>query len=363
MIWVGVLLAIFALGQFIMAPVIGAFSDHYGRKKVLTGTLWSSFIFNAFSAVGIWTHSITILFISRLLAGAASGNLPIAQASIADMSTEASKGKKMSLVGVIGGISWIIGPPIGGKLADPNIISWFDYATPMWMTALSFMANALLLQWKFRETYVKDSKEKHGLKEELKNINRAFHIRKLRIPLLIQLTFITGWFFFLLFYPTLLVERFQYTSSEIGNLSAYLSIWFLLGSLAVTYWLSHKFKPQELMFLPMVISGIFVIVASTFHHWYYFLISFPFAAMGSSINWVSCMALISNLASQRDQGKIFGVQQSLQSVALFIAPLVSGFISAGHEVLPLLVGGILMLYASFWYYFSFWKRRAILMNE
>lgn len=269
----------------------------------------------------------------------------------------------MSLVGVIGGISWIIGPPLGGKLADPNIVSWFDYATPMWMGALSFLANALMLQWRFSETYVKESHEEHGLKQELKNIKRAFQIRKLRIPISIQFVFLTGWFFFLLFYPTLLVQRFSYTDSEIGNLSGYLSLWFLLGSLSVTYWLAKRFKPHELMFLPMVVASIFVIVTSTFHHWYYFLISFPFAAIGAAINWVSGMALISNLTTPRDQGKIFGVQQSSQSLALFVAPLISGFISADHEVLPLLVGGILMLFASFWYYLSFWKRRAILMNE
>jgi len=355
-ILIGLVLAVFGLGQFLSAPLLGALSDHIGRKKVLLISLWGSACSCALTAMSIDLHSLFLLFLSRFLAGVASGNLPIAQASIADLSTEKTKAKNLSFVALTAGISWIIGPPIGGKLADPSLISWFSFATPLWITAAFFVINALAVHIKFKETYAKEEKGGLGFKGEIFAIRECFRLPSLRIALTVYLFYLIGWFFFLLFYPTLMVQKFGLNQSEIGNLSGYLSLWFLGGSLFVTHWLSRKVGPHHMVFYPVLTAGTFIFITLFFHKVAYYLVTLPFIAAGASIAWVGFMTLLSDLAGSKNQGKIFGVQQSLCSISLFMSPLVSGFLSAGNEMLPLMIGSFLILISAFGYYFFYLKR-------
>lgn len=350
---IGFLIAIFGLGQFIAAPMLGALSDHIGRKKVLLISLWGSAFSSALSAIGVYSYSIVLLFISRLLAGGASGNLPIAQASIADLSTEKNKAKNLSLVGTMAGIAWIIGPPIGGKLADPK---WFNFAAPFWFVAASFAINAIMVHFQFRETFFKEVKEGHGLKEEFRAIVDCFTMPKVKWVLLANFLQLLGWFSFLFFYPTYFVQKFGLNQSEIGNYSGYLSLWFLGANLYFSKYMSHKIEPKHLIVLPLILLAGGIFVSLGFTKAWYFLFTFPFISIGSALSWVGFMAILSNLAGEKNQGKIFGVMQSIQSIGLFLSPFLSGFFSAKNQGLPLLLGVIFLLVSAFCHYFFYIRR-------
>jgi MFS transporter, DHA1 family, tetracycline resistance protein len=336
----GFLIGSYAITQFVSMPLIGALSDHFGRKKILEWTIFGAMASFVFSALAVWWESLFLLFTARLLAGLFSGNAGTAQAAIADMSTEQTKAKNLSLSGVVGGISWLVGPPIGGFLSSPQWSSWFDFSTPFWFLAVLFFINLFWVRKSYVDIYQK--KEKHDWKQEIKDLSKLSKIPRMSGWLTIAFLYYFGWFFFVLYYPTLFVQKFDFDQQIIGYFSAYLSLFWFLGSLAINKWFGG-IKPEKVIFSCMPIAGLLILFATwenSIAGWQWV---FPFLALAGTAGWVNVMALISNLSGKENQGKAFGILQSMMSMALFIAPLATGFAATYNREIPLYFGTIVFL--------------------
>ena len=350
----GILLACYPFTQFIFMPLLGALSDAIGRKTVLKWTILCAGLSFVLSAFAIWQKSLILLLLSRIFAGIFSANASTAQASIADISSEQDKAKNLSLSSIAGGVAWIAGPIFGGVLSSDKYISWADFATPFWFVAILFFLNYLWIQKAFQETFLKPTREKHDWKQEIKDIAKLSHIPRMTAWLCISFFFYFGWGFLMLFYPALLVQRFHLDQSGIGLFSGYLSLFWLLSSIALNRGLAERFKPESFILFFMPIVGILSIAMSyvTSLSWWFAVL--PFLAIGGSAIWINLLALLSNLAGKENQGKVFGVGQSLMSLALFISPLLSGGLAALHESLPLAISGIILTltgsFASLYYF-------------
>ena len=112
---VGMVVGIYSLMQFFFAPVWGRLSDRIGRRPVILISLTASclgyFLF-AFS------RSLTLLFVSRIIAGAGGANIGTAQAYIADKTTPENRAKGMGIIGAAFGMGFILGPPLSGILSQ-----------------------------------------------------------------------------------------------------------------------------------------------------------------------------------------------------------------------------------------------------
>src|SRR3990167_5582466 len=86
-LFLGITLAVYPLGQFVGSPILGALSDDYGRKEILSGSLVLSAIFNLLTGFAIASQLLALLILSRFLAGLMEGNVAIARAMAADMKT------------------------------------------------------------------------------------------------------------------------------------------------------------------------------------------------------------------------------------------------------------------------------------
>jgi len=83
--------------------------------------------------------------LARGFDGVTGGNIPVAQAVVADITPPKERAKNFGLIGAAFGLGFIIGPYIGGKLSDPSVVSWFNAATPSWFAALLSAANIVLV--------------------------------------------------------------------------------------------------------------------------------------------------------------------------------------------------------------------------
>ena len=118
----GIFLGVFPFMQFIFSPILGEYSDHEGRKKTFLLTTFLTFTGFLLSGLSIKYHHLTGLFIGRTLMGLGAGNLSICLSSISDLSTcVKSKRRYLSYGSVIAGITFILGPFIGGKLSEPKL--------------------------------------------------------------------------------------------------------------------------------------------------------------------------------------------------------------------------------------------------
>ena len=350
----GLLIACYPLTQFIFMPFLGAVSDHLGRKKVLEWTILCAGFSFVLSAFAIWMESLFFLFVSRVLAGVFSANSATAQAAIADISSEREKSKNLSLSGIAGGLSWVVGPPLGGLLSSKDYFSWADFATPMWFVAGLFFLNYFWVLKSFEETYVKTDQEKQDWKQEIKNLVKLSKIPSMTPWMAICFFFFLGWGFYVLFYPALLIQRFQFDQSSIGLISGYQSIFWLISSTLLNRGLAERFKPQAFILPGLALTGPLCAIlafADTIQWWYAI---FPILGLCGAAIWTNLIALLSNLAGRENQGKVFGVSQSLMSFAMFASPLISGLLAAATEKIPLAFSGIILMavgiYASLYHF-------------
>jgi DHA1 family tetracycline resistance protein-like MFS transporter len=350
----GILISSYAVTQFFSMPIIGSLSDHFGRKKVLEWTIFGAMVSFALSALAVWWESIVLLFAARLLAGLFSANSGTAQAAIADMSTEQNKAKNLSLSGIVGGISWVVGPPIGAFLSTPKWGPGFSFSTPFWFLAVLFLINLIWVNRSYVETYTK--KEKHDWKQEIKDIGKLSKIPRVSGWLTVSLLFYVGWFFFIMYYPTLFVQKFEFTQSGIGLFSAYLSLFWFLGSLAINRWFGG-INSEKAVFICMPLIGLLMLIATlegTITGWIW---TFPLMAIFATTVWINVMTIVSNLSGKANQGKAFGILQSMMSLATFIAPLATGFIATYNIEIPMYLGTIVLLGVGL-YAFRLHTRRA-----
>ena len=109
----GVIIALYALMQFLCAPVLGALSDRYGRRPIILGSLFG---FGVDYLVQGFAPSIGWLFVGRAVAGVMGASITTANAYIADVSTPETRARNYGFVGVAFGLGFIFGPALGGLL-------------------------------------------------------------------------------------------------------------------------------------------------------------------------------------------------------------------------------------------------------
>jgi MFS transporter, DHA1 family, tetracycline resistance protein len=114
----GPLSSVYALMQFLCAPLLGALSDRFGRRPVILISLLG---LGANYLIMAIAPSIGWLFLGRFVAGIMGASYTTANAYIADISTPENRAQNFGLVGVAFGLGFIFGPAVGGMLGALNI--------------------------------------------------------------------------------------------------------------------------------------------------------------------------------------------------------------------------------------------------
>src|SRR5690242_5955145 len=115
---VTMLTVIYASAQFFAAPALGKISDRVGRRPVLLISVLGSAIGYFIFGIG---GALWVLFLSRLIDGITAGNRSTAVAYIIDLSTPDERARNFALMGVSGGLGFIVGPAVGGALGQISI--------------------------------------------------------------------------------------------------------------------------------------------------------------------------------------------------------------------------------------------------
>jgi multidrug resistance protein len=122
----------YAVAQFLAAPVLGKLSDRLGRRPVILVSLFGAVVgYLIFGFAG----ALWVLFLSRVIAGIAGGNLSACSAYIADVSPPQELTKNMGLVGLAWGIGLVLGPAMGG------VFGQWDLRAPAFISAGLALAN------------------------------------------------------------------------------------------------------------------------------------------------------------------------------------------------------------------------------
>ncbi|MCX6771949.1 MAG: MFS transporter [Candidatus Micrarchaeota archaeon] len=344
-ILLGLIIAIYPLAQFFGAPIIGALSDHKGRKPVLlislSGTLLGYLVF----AAGVLIGNVPMLYIGRMIAGFTGGNLATAYSAIADISDEKSKTKNFGLVGMAYGVGFIIGPYVGGVLSDPSVVSWFNFSTPFLAAALLAVINLFMVYFRFEETLKTRVHTPVTPWMGFANLKKAAILPKLRTMFIVIFLYMFGYTMYTQFLSVYLIERFAFSTSHIGDIYAFIGLCIALTQGLVTRPVSRWFSSEQVLqvsFLGLSIAVGAVLLATDASHVYFFI---PFVALFAGLTYPNTTTIVSNLAGRESQGEIMGISQSVQAAAQAIPPIIAGVIISIGVTLPILCASAIIFCA------------------
>ncbi len=346
----GLLTAVYPLMSFLSAPILGQLSDRYGRRKVLAFCLSGTAIGYALFAIAILTKNLPLLFIARILPGITGGNISVAQAAVADISKPEERAKNFGLLGAAFGLGFILGPLIGGKLADPSVVSWFSAAVPFWFAAILASLNFVSVLLFFPETRKLGAvAEAFRWLKSIGDIGNAFRWKELRGLFTASFLFYSG-FGFISFFSVYMVNRFGFSEGQVGNYFAYVGICIVLAQALLIRLVTKRWSDAHILRVSMLGTAMtFFAYLFVRENWQLFLIP-PFMAAFNGLSMASLTSLISRTAGPERQGEILGLNVSLQSLANVIPPLMAGAIAARYSTeTPIAVGAVVCLVGWLWF--------------
>jgi len=341
----GLMITLYPLAQFFGAPMLGALSDRHGRKRLLMLSLVGTAIGYVLFGYGIGTGMLALLFLGRIIDGFTGGNISIAMSSIADLSDERSKVRNFGLIGMAFGFGFIIGPYLGGKLSDPSILPWFDFATPFWFAAILSIANLVLLQICFKETLRTRVDKPVSALTGIRNVVKAFSLPSLRTMFIVVFILTFGFTLYTQFFQVYLLERFGFHQSEIGDTFAYLGIWVAVAQGFITRPVSKRFPPRTVLRYSLIALAIAIPLVLLVPDPIWLLLTIPLIAVSQGLTQPNYTAIISNLSGAESQGEILGINQSIVSLAMAIPPLLAGLAASIYVGLPVLLSGVFIAIA------------------
>ena len=120
--------------QFIFSPILGAWSDRFGRRPVILISCFGLSIDYVFMALA---PSLRWLFVGRLISGITTSNVSTAFAYITDVTPPDKRAKPFGLISAAFGLGFVIGPAVGGYLGNINL------RFPFWAAAALSFGNVL----------------------------------------------------------------------------------------------------------------------------------------------------------------------------------------------------------------------------
>lgn len=313
-LWYGAIMISYGLMQFFFAPVLGALSDRIGRRPVLlTGILGLSLMM----IIPAVASSLWAILISRLLGGMMSSNIVVAQAYIADVTTENSRISSFGKIGAIFGIAFVLGPALGGVLGqyDPRI----PFMVAGSICALNFLYGIFILPESLKERNTSPLRIR-----ELNPFTAIFNLTKLEgiRPFVLIITLFTLAQSLMQCIWALYVEyRYGWTPLMIG-----LSIFALGISISLTQgfflpFLTKRLPSYKIVRLGLTL-GVVAMLAIGFSPWGYLslVLICLFALMG--VVGPTIQGEISRRCTMTQQGVNMGAVSSLNSFTGAISPTI-----------------------------------------
>ena len=314
---VGLLGTVFSLMQFIVAPLCGRWSDRIGRRPVILYGLLASAV--AYVALAL-ADSLALIFAARILGGIAGGNIPTAQAYIADVTTPENRAKGMGLVGAAFGLGFIFGPAIGGILAR------FGHSTPMWFAAALCFANFLAARDAASRIEARFAPIGQRWADSICS-RRARRHPGLLLLLLVFFFVSTAFSGFEATFALFTERRFGFTAETIGYIFAFIGV--VLATIngrgrrprrAASSANAGSFPPA----LGLIALGLLLVPAA--HSVPVLFAVCGIIALGMGFNNPALTSAISRLSDPGEQGGMLGLAQSLAALGRIAGPAWGGFL-------------------------------------
>jgi MFS family permease len=338
---VGTLMMSFSVAQFLASPVLGALSDRYGRRPILLISIFGSSL--AYFAFG-FAASLWVFFAARIVDGLTGGNISTAQAYITDITPPQDRSKTFGLIGAIFGAGFIIGPALGG------VLSYISLQAPAFVAGGMSLLACIFGFFMVPETLNPANRSKKLRTHEMFNpIGQLW--RYVRTPE-IMMIFIAR--FILMFAMTTMRsnflvyarDRLNFGPHQVGYYYAFLGFLIVMVQGGVVRRIAPKWGDRLMTlvgFISLIIGFTGMGLAPNAVGVGFCML---FIGCGHGLSFPTLTAMASKAVNDSEQGGVLGAQQSVNSLAMIIAPFVAGlaFDHIGMGA-PYLIAAVMLLVA------------------
>ncbi|REC42216.1 TCR/Tet family MFS transporter [Chryseobacterium pennipullorum] len=327
--YMGWFIAVYALMQFLFAPVLGGLSDRYGRRPVLLCSLLGlgiDYLILAMAPDLIW------LFVGRVIVGIMGSSVTTATAYISDVTEPEKRGKNFGMISAIAGIGMIIGPVIGGVLGQyGERLPFYAAAGLSFLNLLYgfFVLPESLEATKRRPFSWKTANPIGGMKSLNKEILAPTLILAFALIALAGQSVQSTWNIYVM-------EKFSWKEDMIGYSMGFLGLLIIVfqGGL-IGYFLNKVGQKKSVIIFLSVYCISLLLFGIANRGWMMFAV-IAFYALGGMVSPI-LQALISSKVPDDKQGLLQGSLSSIMSITSIVGPLLmtsvfAYFTAAGSPV-------------------------------
>jgi MFS family permease len=372
----GVMGATYSVFQLIGAPILGRWSDLYGRKHILLlsqlGTLLSWIIFLvalyipqiniAFvdsPIVGSFTLSLPLifLFIARSFDGLTGGNVSVANAYLADITPEEKRNQNFGKMAISANLGFIFGPALAGILGTTDLKETLPVLAALLISIVASILVGFFLPESKKCTLKKNPESATVRKvfgQELKDcyplegtadLSLKEAVKQPKIPTMLAIYFLIflGFNFFYIAFPVHAVEILKWELMDIGLYFAFLGIIMAFVQGPVLTWISKLLSESSLI----LVGSLLLAIGFAFYIFNSTMLVYSGAvliALGNGLMWPSVLSLLSQTTDEKFQGIIQGFAGSMGSVASIVGLLVGGVLYTRLSGLVFILSAIILFF-------------------
>lgn len=347
--YIGWFISVYALMQFIFAPVLGSLSDRYGRRPLL---LWSLLGLGIDYVILAIAPNLMWLFIGRIIAGIMGSSMTTATAYISDISTPERKSQNFGMISAVAGLGLIIGPLIGGMLGH------YGERIPFYAAAVLSLLNLIYGFFVLPES-LKESNRGTFSWRAVNPVETMKSIKKEILPpsLIIAFVFIalaghaiqSTW-------NVYGMEKFHWKADMIGYSLGFFGVLMIISQgLFIGLFINKLGQKKSIMICLFLYSVSLLLFAFINASWMAFVVMIPYALGGMATPILQ--SLISSNVANNKQGLLQGGLSSIGSITAVFGPLlmtgIFAYFTSGKA--PIFFSGAPFIFAAFFALIGSWS--------
>ena len=314
----GWLMLMYASIQFVCGPVIGGLSDRFGRRPVLLASLLAlgiDYLVMAFAPPFVW------LVAARAVAGIAGASFPTAYAYIADISPPEKRGPNFGIIGMAFGFGFILGPALGGLVAQ------FGDRVPFMVAAALALGNVAYGLFLVPESLKPENRRAFEWRRA-NPVGALLRLKSAHPRVLVLAAIMLLWTLgYQALYSTWAyygIERFAWTPGQVGASLAAIGVSGALVQGLLSRRLVPRFGARNIV-IAGAISAISAYLIYAFASQGWMMYVGIVAALLQPLVFPSLQGMMSAGVAASEQGELQGAVSSLQSLSsIFGPPLMTG---------------------------------------